>query len=142
MFPLSQKPPGSYFKRHFIRWHRAVRRSKSSLKLLQERNIGIEAAEGGNKRERNGVNHTAPVCVSGYRVTYLTARRWLEQTEVTVSISVSELDWPKPLSFSFSMPLMLLLSPFPGCHYLSLLLKCTSRLLHERLHRKIYYDTL
>lgn len=29
--------------------------------------------------DRNVVNHAASVCVSGYRVTYLTAQRWLEQ---------------------------------------------------------------
>lgn len=29
--------------------------------------------------ERNVVNHAAPVGVGGYRVTYLTAQRWLEQ---------------------------------------------------------------
>lgn len=29
--------------------------------------------------DRNVVNHAASVCVRGYRVTYLTAQRWLEQ---------------------------------------------------------------
>lgn len=40
---------GSRFKRHFIRWRGGCEEIKSSLKLLRERNIGIEVAKGGNK---------------------------------------------------------------------------------------------
>lgn len=88
-------------------------RQKLSLKLHHERNIGSEAAEAGNKWERNGVNHAASVCVSGYQVTYLTPRRRLEQTgELTVSVSVLSLNSTgQNLSFSLFMPLMLSVTP-------------------------------
>lgn len=110
------------------------RRQKSSLKLHHERNIGSEGAEEGNKRERNGVNHVASVCVSGYQVSYLTPQAGTDGRTQCLSFCL----WirlAKILSFSFFMPLMLLLSLLP---LLSLALiffnyykRCTSALLHE-----------
>ena len=95
------------------------RSHKWSLKLHHERNIGSEAEEGGNKRERNGVNHAASVYVSGYQVTYLTPRRWLEQKgELTFSLSFSLIHWLDSLYLSLYQSRSFCLC-FLGCHYVS-----------------------